>query len=444
MVKTPNIDKLIKTGVEMRRFYALPVCTPTRAAFLGGRYPIHTGLQHNVIRPCEASGLDLTRPLISNVLKGVGYRTAIVGKWHLGMHTWDHTPMRRGFDHFYGYLNGAEDYWTHKRALKKKDKAVLDFRRNYKAVTDQKGIYSTKSFVKETERVLSNASASTPLFLYLPFQSAHAPLQAPDKYVNQYKHIKDKKRRLHAAQLAVFDDAVGDVVKLLKQKGYWDNTVLFFSADNGGQTKNMGLNWPLRGGKGTIFEGGTRLVAFANSPFLQAGRTNALIHGVDLFPTFIRLGTGQTPNPQEWSWVDGVDQWDTIASSASSGPRTEILYNIDPKIKYKGHSQAAIRDDKWKLILGTPCSSHNGKYCGWLPEPNKGKYQTATQGDGVMLFNLQKDPNERDDVSKKYPEVVKKLKARLAEYKKTMVPPGNKKPDPKCDPAKAGVWEPWL
>jgi arylsulfatase A-like enzyme len=273
-------------------------------------------------------------------------------------------------------------------------------------------------------------------------------MEAPQRYINQYPHIGDPNRRKHAAQTAVMDELIGKIEGLLKSYGYWNNSVIIFSADNGGHVQTMGLNWPLRGGKGTVFEGGTKLVAFVNSPLIPTGTnriSRALIHGVDWYPTFLRLATGAPPDPSAWPWLDGINQWETILqASMSPGPRTEFIYNIDPLIKSNGYLQAAIRVGDWKLITGNPCNS-GGDTCGWVQEPSKGPpVKSPKLKNTIMLFNLTADPFEKDDVSEANPSVVKSLLARMAVYNSTMVAPLNEPPDPACNPKKfGGVWQPW-
>jgi len=440
-IKTPNIDRLMETGVNLDQYYVQYQCSPSRAAFLSGRYPINTGLQHGVIMPCENVGLSRQHPLISNALKSAGYRTAMVGKWHLGMHKWSYTPVQRGFQSFFGLLNGKMDYFKH--TLPWKGKQYRDLWRNTTPVRED-GKYATFLFVNETEKVLKMSSPEKPLFLYLAFTAPHHPHQAPAEYLAKYKGIKDHKRQVHAAMMTALDDAMGDVETLLKRYGYWDNTVLVFTSDNGGSPFDGGLNWPLRGGKFTLFEGGLRVVGFVNSPLLPQGRNRkakALIHAVDWYPTFVRLATGKAPKK---NWLDGVNQWETIMKAAKKGPRKEILYNIDPLMERKGVASGAIRVGKYKLIVGDACRGN--KHCGWMTPARR--LTGAKRPASVLLYNLKTDPNERRNIAKRNPKIVAKLKKRLAKHAKTMVKPlrkKNTKIDSRCNPKNnGGIWKPWL
>jgi len=315
----------------------------------------------------------------------------------------------------------------------------LDFRRNMAPVWHLNGTYSTFAFVNETQAVLALAPPTQPLFLYVAFQ-------APQEYIDKFKNITDRTRRIHAAMTSVMDDAIGDIVKALKKGGYWENTVFVFSSDNGGCLSDMAVNWPFRGGKYTYFEGGTRVVGFVHSPLLpkaQGRVSKAMVHTVDWYPTFLRLATGAPPNPQTFGWLDGVNQWETITKLAKDGPRNEIIYNIDPLDVTNGYFAAALRVGDMKVITGNPCHKHKNT-CGWLQ--NTGKYvKPPTMDFKVMLFNITADPYEKNDLVAKYPNVVKSLLARLAYYNSTMIAPINEPVDPKCDPGQfGGVWQPWM
>jgi arylsulfatase A-like enzyme len=440
-IRTPHIDALIDEGVELTQYYVQYQCTPTRAAFLSGRYPISNGMQHGVILPCESYGVPRNTPFISNSLKSAGYRTAAIGKWHLGQHKWDFAPTRRGFDSFYGLLYGKGDYWNH--TLKIKGKNYQDMWRNEEPAKNHRGIYSTFLFVNETEKVLKEKSPTHPLFLYLAFTAPHEPHHAPESYFAMYKGVKPTNRMKHSAMTTALDDAVGDVKKLLVKYGYWDDTVLVFSSDNGGSTLEGGNNWPLRGGKFTLFEGGQRVIGFVNSPLLGVGKnrkSKALMHAVDWYPTFLHLAS--SPARKSQRWLDGVNQWETIRNAADKGPRKEILYNIDPLMKRDNRLSAAVRRGPYKLITGFPCRKL--KECGWRAPK---RYKSGGKGDGIMLFNLRTDPNEKKNIAKAHPKLVKNLMKRIKKYQKRMVKPLNKniKPDPRCPVKKKPLlFSPWI
>jgi arylsulfatase A-like enzyme len=289
------------------------------------------------------------------------------------------------------------------------------------------------------------------LFLYLAFQAVHSPLQVPEQYIKQYEGvIKDKNRRIYAGMVSAMDEAIGNVTKTLQEKGLWNNTVLVFSTDNGGQVYKGGNNWPLRGWKGSLWEGGVRGVGFVNSPLLtKPGRvSHEMIHVSDWFPTLVKLAGGDLNGTKP---LDGFDVWDTINTGEPS-PRTEILHNIDP-VKtpwygkchgYKWCPQAALRVGDWKLLTGCPGDSR------WIPPPNSSfnlneENSSTKDTKKLFLFNIAQDPEERHELSAEYPEKVKELLLRLQKYNSTAVPVQYPKPDLAANPAlHDGVWSPWV
>ena len=266
-IKTPHLDKLAAEGAKLTQFYVQPMCTPTRAALMTGRYPFRYGLQTAVIPSVSAYGLDTTEWLLPQCLKEAGYQTAIIGKWHLGHADKKWWPRQRGFDYQYGAMIGELDYFTHE------EHHVLDWYRDNKPVRE-KG-YTTQLIGNDAVRLIEKHDPSTPLYLYLTFNAPHTPYQAPQEYIDRYQHIQDPTRRIYAGMVACLDDEIGRVVAALDKKGMRDNTLILFHSDNGG-TKNAMFagvmadmskikipcdNGPYRDGKGSLFEGATRVCA---------------------------------------------------------------------------------------------------------------------------------------------------------------------------------------
>ncbi|KAK7486653.1 hypothetical protein BaRGS_00022054 [Batillaria attramentaria] len=289
---TPNLDKYAAQGVILNSSYVQPVCTPSRNCFMTGLFPYHTGLQK------------------------VGYKTHIVGKWHLGFCNWKYTPMFRGFDTFFGYYNGAEDYYTHIR-----DNG-FDFRFNDTVYHGGDNVYSA----------------------------------VPKRFEDLYSHIQTKDRRIYCGMVSALDEAFGNVTQALEDSGIADNMLLIFTTDNGGPTYSGANNLPLRGAKTTTWEGGTKGAAFVYSKNLfkrTAYTSTELIHAVDWFPTILEAA-GAEPE----SGIDGVSQLATITSGSIS-KRTEFVYNIDDVT-----NMSAIRYGDYKLIKGGA-----GVFNGWYPLP---------------------------------------------------------------------------
>ncbi|XP_019625440.1 PREDICTED: arylsulfatase B-like [Branchiostoma belcheri] len=456
-IQTPNLDSLASEGVTLENYYVQPICSPSRCQLMTGRYQIHYGMQHSVITSDRPHGLPLDEITLPQKLKENGYSTYIVGKWHLGFYRKEYMPLHRGFERFYGYLTGGEDYWTHRRPnLFAKDPNAfhgLDLRDQDKPVLDQNGTYSTNLFASKAIEIIRNHPQNKPMFLYLPFQAVHSPLEAPRQYIDMYKNVENTLVRTYAAMVTAMDEAVGNVTDALRKTGLWNDTVLIFSTDNGAR-RNAGSNWPLRGWKSTLWEGGVRGVGFVTSKLLKKAKrkSDALIHISDWFPTLLRISRASKNNTKS---LDGFDVWDAI-SMGSPSPREEILHNIDPLQRRSKSSSshlwtddifdtstyAAIRSGNWKLLTGYQDLGgwkHRGTSGNHFEEPED------SHDKHLWLFNIRDDPHERTDLSEKYPDMVKVLLKKLASYNKTAVPPFWPSPDSRANPALHGdLFGPWL
>ena len=395
-IKTPNLDKLAATGARLVQFYAQPMCTPTRAALLTGRYPFRYGLQTIVIPSVSTYGLATDEWLLPQALKEAGYQTAIIGKWHLGHGDKKYWPKQRGFDYQYGPLIGELDYFTHE------EHGVLDWYRDNKPVKEEG--YTTTLFGNDAVKYINERKIGTPFFLYLAFNAPHTPYQAPKEYIDRYMNIEEPTRRTYAAMVSCMDDQIGRVVDALDKKKLRDNTLIVFQSDNGGTRNAMfsGVmadmskikipcdNGSYREGKGMLYEGGTRVCALANWPgHIPAGLTiNEMIHVVDLYPTLAKLAGASTARCKP---LDGLDVWGTISEGKPS-PRTEIVYNIEP-------FRAALRQGDWKLVWRT-----------LLPS-------------SAELYNIAQDPSEKNNVAAEHPDKVAELQKRIEELAKGSAKP---------------------
>ena len=372
-VPTPSIDRIAEEGVKLTQFYVQPVCSPTRACLLTGRYAWKNGME---VRPTAESrhGMLLDEGTIAEALREVGYHTWMVGKWHLGEWQRPHLPLQRGFDHHYGHYSALIDSFTHMRG------PVLDWHRNGRPVVERG--YSTFLLADEAERLIERHDGRDPFFLYLPFNAVHGPHQAPEDYLAKYSHLG--RAGPQRAQLECMDVAVGRVIDALERKGVLNSTLVMFTNDNGGT--RITSNGPYRGFKSHYHEGGVRVPAVMRWPEqIPAGSvSNELLHVVDLFPTFARLAGARTDSGLP---LDGRDAWEAIAKGGPS-PRDEVV-----------HSLEVVRVGDWKLI------EEGASYYGWRDQP-------------LQLFNIRQDPYEETNLADSHQDKVAELRERLTYHRK--------------------------
>ncbi len=391
-IKTPNLDKLAAGGVRLEQFYVQAMCTPTRAALMTGRYPLRYGLQTIVIPSKGTYGLATDERTLPEVLKSAGYRTTMVGKWHLGHADQKYWPRQRGFDYHYGAVLGEIDYFTHSAH------DVLDWQRDNKPVKEEG--YVTQLLGADAVRIINGHDGKKPLFMYLAFTAPHTPYQAPPDYLERYKSIADETRRAYAGQIACLDDEVGKVVRALEEKKMRENTLIFFHSDNGG-TRDASMtgeskvktvpcdNGPLRAGKGTLYEGGTLVPAFVNWPGrVKPGVVRELMHVTDILPTYAALAGAST---KECKPLDGTNVWPAMAEGKPSG-RTEVVYNVEP---FRG----AVRQGDLKLV-----------WSNLLPSK-------------LELFDLSADPYEQKNLAEAQPAKVRQLQDRIEQLARESAKP---------------------
>ena len=394
-IKTPTLDGLAAAGSKLEQYYVQPMCTPTRAALMTGRYPLRYGLQTAVIPSAHTYGLPTDEWLLPQALKEAGYKTAIIGKWHLGHADRKYWPRQRGFDYQYGPLIGEIDYFTHQQH------GVVDWYRNNVKVVESG--YSTTLIGNEAVKVINQHDPIAPLYMYLAFNAAHTPYQATPEYLEKYKGIEDPNRRAYAGSITAMDDQIARVLAALDQKKMRENTLIVFMSDNGGTQNAMFAgegdmskvkipcdNGPYRDGKGSIYEGGTRVAALASWPgHIRPGATvDQMIHVTDWYPTLVGLAGGQTAKAKP---LDGINVWTTVSEGAPS-PRNEVIYNVEP-------FRAGVRQGDWKLIWRT-----------LLPA-------------AVELYNITQDPSEKNNVAAQNPDKVAALQQRANELAAVMAKP---------------------
>ncbi|XP_067935377.1 arylsulfatase B-like [Watersipora subatra] len=463
-IPTPNIDQLVRDGIFLNNYYVSPICTPTRGALMTGRHPMSLGLQRSVILGSCPWGLGLNETIMPQYLKQLGYATHAVGKWHLGFFMKELTPLYRGFDSFYGYYLGAEDYVDH-TAWATAGYWGFDYRDGLAVDHSANGSYSTELFATRAEKIIANHNTSQPLFLFLPTQAVHSgdpvdsghnPLEAPKKYTDRFPHITDPNRKLFAGMVAALDDAIGNVTAALKARGMMENTVIIFSTDNGGPAAGFDMNhannWPLRGVKATYWEGGMRATGFIWSPLLQkSGRvSNQLIHVSDWLPTIMHIAGGSPEfNKTE---LYGMNMWDVLSLDLPS-PRHEIVHNYDK-------TSGALRQGDYKLILIGKEKSFTKQWPDWYkPESANVSALNLTIKCGVQdlslpdcteatspcLYNIAQDPCEFNNIASKHPTIVGSMVGRLMEIARKSQAPRNCPVDKWSAPTYHGdVWVPWI
>ncbi len=386
-IPTPNIDSIAKNGVRCTNGYvSCPYCSPTRAGLLTGRYQTRFGHEFNEGRVSrELFGLPLTEKTIADRLKPLGYLTWAVGKWHLGYND-ERRPMKRGFDEFYGTLANTPYFQP----------MLVDSR----VSPDPQQVvyhtyYTTNAFGDRASELVKSAKGK-PFFLYLPFNANHVPNQATEEYLQMFPKIEDKNRKLYAAMMTAMDDAIGKVLKAVRDAGQEENSLIFFLSDNGGPMTKMGQNGsnnkPLKGQKGDTWEGGIRvpfLVQWKGK--LPAGKVyEQPVISLDILPTAV-AAAGGTVDP---SWkIDGVDLMPYLSGKNAAAPHDTLYWRFGP--------QWAVRKGDWKLVRGFDYVAH--------PEGQPPVHETKATP--PQLHNLKDDIGEAKDVAAANPGKVQELQA---------------------------------
>ena len=349
LINTPNIDQMAAQGVRFTSYYApSSVCTPSRAASLTGRYALRNAPFN--FGPSSNKGLPTSEITITNVLKTVGYKTAAIGKWHLG-HLPQFMPNERGFDYFYGFRGGFIDYYSHKFLHAKWQRPQFhDLYRNKEEIFED-GKYFPDLQIDEAKAFIKN-NKENPFFLYLPFNLPHYPEQPDPKFKDTYKDL-DWPRNSYAPMISTIDDKMGEIIKTLEKEGLTDNTIIIYMSDNGHSTEDY-YNWDVsyggnagggytgkwRGAKGSFFEGGLRVPAVISYPKeLVSGVTrDQAITNMDLLPTLCDLL--DVPKPK--NKLDGKSIIDILKSEEAVSPHKAL--------HWMWQDMWAVRQGKWKLI----------------------------------------------------------------------------------------------
>ena len=374
-VKTPHLEKLAAEGLTFTDFHTnSSVCSPTRAAFLTGRYQQRVGIVDVLAGHLDTPPLDTSEITIADLMKQVGYRTALFGKWHLGMKP-ANNPVHLGFDEFRGYLDGYIDYHSHAR------------RWHHNLEIEPQDGYSTHLITKNSVRFIKE-NADKPFFLYVSHEAVHLPFQTPDDTPENRKPIpkeqqwsRERIRPKYKVMLEELDKGVGEIPSALKSADIDDRTLVFFFSDNG--AIGAGSNAPWRGGKFSHYEGGHRVPAIARWPGrIAAGTTNDdLVVAMDLLPTFAQIVGAKLPSGR---YFDGMSISNTLFDGKKV-PHRKVFFGYEPKLG------TAMRDGKWKMIV---------------------------KEEKTQLFNVGDDPGERKNLVDMHPDRAAKMKDEIERWKR--------------------------
>jgi len=385
---TPNLDRLVKNGVELDRHYVQPVCSPTRTALLSGKWTGRFG--PHALSPTNRRVFPLGTVTLASALKEAGYSTHMAGKWHLGSRP-EWGPQHYGFDQSYGSLNGAVDPWTHKY----RNGPYLDTWHRNGQIFQEEG-NATELVAAQVDSWIRKATG--PWFIYVPFHAVHIPVDTPEDYKKPYANsnfdpdpAKNESLRRFGAFVSQLDAKVGQFVKTLDETGKRDGTLIVFTSDNGGLEKGgnayvgdvpptpaLSSNLPLRGFKNQLYEGGIRVPAFVNWPaWLKARKLEAPLHVADWTPTLTSLVGWKKPEGQQF---DGQNVWPLITGEQQQ-PASRAIYIPHP-------SGSVLLRDGWKLIARKAD-----------PKPE--------------LFNVAQDPFEKVNLHDKEPGKVAELRKEL-------------------------------
>ena len=426
-IATPNIDRIAAEGAELRRFYVAPICSPTRAGLMTGRYPIRYGAMRAVYPPWRQGGMDLSEWTMADILAEADYKhRAVFGKWHLGHSDKKYKkyhPLRRGFTEFYGHYNGAIDYFTHER------EGEVDWHEGFEP-SDDTG-YQTDLVADAAARfVREHAADAEPFLCYVAFNAPHSPFQAKPEDLARYEHLpaargffegiegasmvasreaRGRSRRILGAMVHSLDQGVGRILDSIDRAGISAETFVLFSSDNGG-VRGVGENTPLRGAKATVFEGGIRVAAAARwTTRIPAGqRIDVPLANIDILPTVMRMaGVGRyTGKP-----LDGVEVLDVLTGRQKRLDR-ELFNYIGQEGAHR--EQISYMTNAWKMIVVGPDVTDKS-----VDESSRKRF----------LFRIAEDMPEERNVLDAHPDLAAAMYEKIREFRSLQpqesVPPYN-------------------
>ena len=394
-IPTPNIDQLAEDGVELNRFYANPVCSPTRASLLTGLHIFNHGVVRPFMNPAaEQTGMPPELKIMPQYFKEAGYQTALSGKWHLGMAKEEFWPTNRGFDTSYGHMSGGIGYFDHTAAGR------LDWHRNGKSLEEEG--YSTELIANEAINIIQNKDKDRPLFLYVAFNAPHTPIEAPLKNIESFAYLDDKKDQVYAANVNALDFEIGKILKAIEEEGILNETIILFFSDNGpvfdidpivkviapNLINAKGSTAGLKGSKTSAFEGGIRVPAVIWwKGVIEKSKSDQFFFVQDILPTLLSASGISISNNTKF---DGKDKWINLTTNTIIPPENAFIGSRVIS------DERALFNDEWKLYSSKP--------------------QLIPVSASYKLFNIIKDPYEKNDLSEVKSEVFKKMKKTITSY----------------------------
>ena len=405
-VITPHLDALAKKSARLTAYYTHEVCSPTRGAILTGRFAYRLGFQ-GVISSAQEMGLDPAVPTLPEILHrtGMPWRTHAVGKWHCGLFSPSLLPTARGFDSFFGYLDGAESYTMHGNTMgfcgSKAPFGRDLWNGTVPASLSYKGKYSTEMYSARLRQIVEQHDPAMSLFLYAAFQNVHEPIFAPQRFQDMYTgRTNSSSRAMFAADVSALDEGVQNLTDALIARGMWNDTLFIFTTDNGANLHGGGNNWPLRGGKWSLWEGGIRGNSFVHATAIaghMVGNNSVLSHAADWLPTI--LGAVGLNASAYAPGIDGVNLWpDLIGTPGVRNVSREIVHKMGIHDNWK--FSATLRVGHLKLHVGFPGDDKGAKPCTGgcycpLPDPATGVRTCVRHPPGVLAttnISSRKDP----------------------------------------------------
>ena len=394
-IPTPNIDQLAEDGMEMNRFYSNPVCSPTRASMLTGLHIFNHGVVRPFMNPAaEQTGMPPELKIMPQYFKEAGYQTALSGKWHLGMAKEEFWPTNRGFETSYGHMTGGIGYFDHTAAGR------LDWHRNGKPLEEEG--YSTELIANEAINIIQNKDKNRPLFLYVAFNAPHTPIEAPMKNIETFSYLDDKKNQVYAANVNALDFEIGKILDAIKEEGILEDTIILFFSDNGpvfdidpivkviapNLINAKGSTAGLRGSKTSALEGGIRVPAVIWwKGVIEKSKSNQFFFVQDILPTLL---SASGINISSSTKFDGKDKWINLKTNTTTPPKNAFIGSRVIS------DERALFNDEWKLYSSKP--------------------QLIPVSASYKLFNIIKDPYEKDDLSEVEFEVFETMKKTITSF----------------------------